>query len=135
MPDTAVHHSLQRVRLEPARGRGDDAEASAIAYEFVAPLGTDGHLSVDGWKAQRALCFVHRLENGDIVARGLLQHHAGGARGGTWTFDYEPGGDVAQEVGWHFEAHAFVAGEYVSIRGEDAELRTFRIASVTAAAR
>lgn len=132
MSETAVHSHLRRIRLEPARGRRGEAGPSATAYDFVAPLGADGRISVEGWKAQRALCFVHRLENGRIVGRGLLQHQAGGVGGGTWIFHYEPGGDVEQEVGWHFEAHAFIPGEYVSIRDEDGALQTLRVASVAA---
>jgi peptide chain release factor 1 len=47
----------------------------------VAPLDDTGHISVEGWRSKRALCFVHRLEDGVIVERGLLAHRAGGPGG------------------------------------------------------
>jgi hypothetical protein len=124
---------LRRIRLERARPQGKPDGSADDGYEFVAPLGGDGHISLDGWKRDRGLCFVHRLEKGVIADRGLLVHRAGGSGGATWAFEYAPGGDAEEDAGYRFSAHPFVVGEYVSIRDEDGELRTYKVTSVTPA--
>ncbi len=127
---SGVH--LRRVRLEEARDKGKPEPLAGNGYEFIAPLDATGHIDLEVWKNMRALCFVHRLEGGIIADRGLLVHKAGGQGGATWAFDYEPGaGD--EEAGYRFNAHPFVPGEYVSVRDEDGEMHTYRVASVTAA--
>ncbi len=121
---------LSRINLELARSK-QHAEGSILeGYEFIAPLDASSHIDLDAWKRQRALCFVHRLERGAIIERGLLVHKAGGVGGATWAFDYEPGGAADEEAGYRFGAHAFTPGEYVSIRDEDGELLTYRVSSV-----
>ena len=121
-----------KITLQEARAKGA-AEAGHSGYEVFAPLDESGHIDLDGWKKDRSRCFVHRLDHGAIVERGLLVHRAGGAGGATWAFDYEAGTDADEEQGYRFAAHAFVAGEYVSIRNEDGELVTYRVATVTPA--
>lgn len=61
----------------------------------------------------------------------MLVHRAGGVGGATWAFDYQIGVSDDEEQGYRFGAHAFVAGEYVSVRNGDGDLLTYRIASVT----
>ena len=129
----SIDARLRRIRLERARSPGKPEGAADEGYEFVAPLTADGHISLDGWKRDRGLCFVHRLEKGAIAERGLLVHRAGGSGGATWAFDYAPGGDVDEDAGYRFAAHPFVVGEYVSIRDEDGELHTYRVTFVTPA--
>lgn len=122
---------LRRVRLERARDKGQPEPTPGEGYEFVAPLNADGFIDLESWKNYRTLCFVHRLERGVVVERGLLVHRAGGKGGATWAFDYELGeGD--EEAGYRFGEHAFRPGEYVSVRDEDGQLHTYRIASVMA---
>ncbi len=120
---------LWRIRLERAREKGMGEVPAGDGYEFVAPLDDKGFIDVEAWKNYRTLCFVHRLDAGAIAERGLLVHRAGGAGGATWAFDYELGeGD--EEAGYRFGAHPFKVGEYVSIRDEDGDLHTYRVASV-----
>ena len=127
---TGVH--MRKVKLEVAREKGKPEPVAGNGYEFVAPLDAAGHIDLDAWKHMRALCFVHRLENGVVAERGLLVHRAGGQGGATWAFDYAPGeGD--EEAGYRFNAHPFLPGEYVSVRDEDGVLHTYRVASVAAA--
>jgi hypothetical protein len=45
-------------------------------------------------------------------------------------FDYDEAGTDDDEAGYRFGVHAFVPGEYVSIRGEDGGLHTFQVATV-----
>jgi hypothetical protein len=127
-----THHML-KIRLERARAQGHPDGEPGEGYELVAPLDAAGHINVEGWRSQRALCFVHRLEGGDIVERGLLLHRAGGPGGATWMFDYDPRSIGEEEMGHHFEAHAFTPGEYVSIRDGDGALLTYRVTKVSPA--
>ncbi len=118
---------LAHIYLQPAPTAQETGGASD--YDFVAPLDAQGRLDAEAWKRDRALCFVHRLEGGEIVARGLLVHRPGGAGGGTWAFDYEPGlGD--EDSGFHFEARIFAPGEYVSVRDADGKMHTCRVSTV-----
>jgi hypothetical protein len=57
----------------------------------------------------------------------------GGAEHARWVFDYDASSTDDDESGYRFGTHAFKPGEYVSIRDEDGELHTFRVASVEAA--
>ena len=125
--------ALRKIRLELARSRQHAEGSSLDAYEFVAPLDANDHIDLEAWREKRTLCFVHRIEGGRVVERGVLVHRAGGAGGATWAFDYEPGGNADEEAGYRFGAHAFAPGEYVSIRDEDGDLRTYRVTVVTPA--
>jgi len=127
-PQQAYH--MRKIRLERARAKGHPQGEPGEGYDLVAPLDDAGHISLEGWRSQRALCFVHRMEGGDIVERGVLAHRAGGPGGATWIFNYDPRSSGEEEVGYHFEAHAFVVGEYVSIRDGDGDVLTYRVTSV-----
>jgi hypothetical protein len=125
--------TMRRIKLEPALQKGGAREGGSLGYEFVAPLDPTGHISVEGWRKERALCFVHKIEDGAIAERGVLAHLPGGADGATWAFDYDPTQEGDEEAGYRFGAHAFRPGEYVSLREADGDVRTYRIASVTPA--
>ena len=60
-------------------------------------------------------------------------HRSGGAGGANWAFDYEAGARDDDEVGYRFNAHAFLPGEYVSLRDDEGELRTYRVSAVAPA--
>ena len=122
-----------KIILQEARSKGAPAGSGQSGYEFFAPLDETGHIDLESWKKERARCFVHRLDRGNVVERGLLVRRPGGAEGGTWAFDYEAGTTDDEEQGYRFGAHAFVAGEYVSVRDEDGELVTYRVTAVTPA--
>lgn len=117
-----------KITLEEARAKGA-GDAGQSGYEFFAPLDESGHIDQEAWKKERDRCFVHRLDHGAVIERGLLAHRAGGAGGATWAFDYQAGTADEEEQGYRFGAHAFVAGEYVSIRNADGELVTYRVAA------
>ena len=123
-------YHMRHIRLERARAKGHAEGDPGEGYDFVAPLNETGHISVEGWRSQRALCFVHRFEEGEIVERGMLVHRAGGPGGGTWQFDYDPRALGEEDTGYRFESHAFQPGEYVSIRDEAGSVLTYRVASV-----
>ena len=57
-------------------------------------------------------------------------HKPGGAEHARWVFEYDPGRDDDDEVGYKLGEHAFLPGDYVSISGKDGKLQTFRVISV-----
>jgi hypothetical protein len=124
---SAVH--LRRIRVSLARTKEHPEGSDRDGYEFVAPLDSQGRISLEGWKRQRALCFVHRIRAGVVEERGLLVHRAGG-KSGIWAFDYEGLSGPEDEAGYRFADHVFQAGEYVSIRDEDGQLKTYKVQSV-----
>jgi hypothetical protein len=128
MSNKNVH--IRKIVLEEARAKGATAGPGVHGYEFVAPLDDAGFINIGAWKNERVRCFVHRLEHGQVVERGLLAHRAGGIGGATWAFDYEPGTTDEEEEGYRFGSHAFKPGEYVSIRDYGGELRTFKVTAV-----
>lgn len=119
-----------RITLQEARSKEAPAGDGASGYEFVAPLDAEGHIDLETWKKERVRCFVHRLDHGAVVERGLLVHRAGGAGGATWAFDYEPGTADDEERGYRFASHAFETGEYVSIRDGEGALHTYRVSAI-----
>ncbi|MBS9477359.1 hypothetical protein [Ancylobacter radicis] len=129
MSDAAT---LQRIRLHLARSREFPEGSARHGYEFVAPLDGAGHIDLEAWKGQRALCTVTRFWGNDAHEHGHLVHRAGGANGATWVFDYEPEASEDDEAGYRFGDHAFAPGEYVSVREEDGDMHTFTVFSVAA---
>ena len=63
---------------------------------------------------------------------GRLVHKSGGPEGATWTFDYDEDRRDDDEAGYRFDTHAFVPGEYVTLRDPGAS-HTFRVVSVEGA--
>lgn len=125
--------TFKRIRLELARTKEHPAGSPLHGYEFVAPLTADSHIDPAAWKAHRDQCRVRRFW-GREEEIGHLVHRPGGAAGATWAFHYDirdidddPDDD---EAGYRFGAHAFVPGEYVSVRDEDGDLNTFVVVTV-----
>lgn len=118
---------LHTIRLELARCADYPEGSPAHGYEFVAPLGADGHFDAAEWKAARDKCSVRRFWSKEEDERGHLTHH----RGRHWAFVYGPAAAAeGDEPIFRFDRHAFREGEYVSITEHDGVQRTFRIASV-----
>jgi len=126
----ALPHVLKRIRLELARSREFPNGSARRGYEFVAPLDANGRIDAQLWQQHRAHCGVRRFWEGENDETGRLVHKPGGAEHARWVFDYNPEEDTDDESGYRFGAHAFVPGEYVSIRDDDGEMHTFRVISV-----
>ena len=121
--------TLNVIRLTLARDHDYPSGSDAHGYEFVAPLGEDGHIDAGLWRKHRERCRVHRFWAGEDDEHGHLLH----TRGRTWVFHYDIDGDPDDdESGYRFDSHVFKPGEYVSIKEHDGALRTFRVASVAA---
>ena len=118
--------SLKTIRLELARNPGWPQGNSDCGYEFKAPLSDDGHIDVEGWRADKKACAVHRFWVGEDDEHGHLIH----TRHRTWAFSYVAGEEDDTPF-FRFEAHAFLPGEYVSITEHDGNAYTFQVASVT----
>jgi len=122
--------AVSRVVLHLARSHEFPEGSGRHGYEIVAPLRESGNLDPDAWKNVRSRCTVRRFWGGDPDRHGILVHRAGGAEGATWLIDYDQASFADDEAGYRLGSHAFVEGEYVSIRDEDGDLHTFRVVSV-----
>jgi hypothetical protein len=118
---------LKKIRLNLARTREFPNGSNRHGYEFAAPLDAAGHIDVEGWKTLRENCRVRRFWADEEEDLGHLVHRPGGS----WAFRYDIAGDEDDEAGYRLGDHAFVPGEYVSIRDEDGELHTFQVVTVT----
>jgi hypothetical protein len=127
---TTLPHGFKRIRLNLARSREFPAGSARHGYEFVVPLDEAGHINPELWRNHREHCRVRRFWNGAQEQIGQLVHKPGGAEHARWVFDYDPSRSDDDESGYRFGAHAFVPGEYVSIRDDQDELHTFRVMSV-----
>lgn len=124
---------LSKVRLTLARTTEFPEGSARHGYEFVAPLDGAGRIDPAGWHDHKALCVVHRFWGDEPPTVGHLVHRAGGTKGATWIFDYDGSSESDDEAGYRFQDHVFAPGEYVSLRDEDGDMHTFKVASVSAA--
>ncbi|MGE0613892.1 MAG: hypothetical protein AB7G34_16325 [Hyphomicrobiales bacterium] len=118
---------LKRIRLNLARDHDFPDGSARHGYEIVAPLAADGHIDGATWRTHKQKCRVHRFWEGEDDEYGHLVH----TRGGSWAFHYDLTENVPDDdVGYRFAQHRFVPGEYVSVREQDGEMRTFRVVTV-----
>jgi hypothetical protein len=94
-------------------------------------LHADGHIDTGLWRRYREHCGVRRFWEGEDDEFGRLVHKPGGAEHASITTRQRR---RTTRTGYRFGDHAFRNGEYVSIRGEDGEMHTFRVVSVEPAA-
>ena len=118
--------TIKKIRLNLARNAQYPVGSALHGYEFSAPLNEEGFIDPDSWKTSRAQCRVRRFWAGENDEIGHLVHRPGGS----WAFSYDIDGEDDVEAGYRFGKHAFVPGEYVSIKDEDGELLTFQVATV-----
>jgi hypothetical protein len=123
-------HAFKRIRLELARSKEFPSGSAHHGYELVAPLDSDGHIDAQLWQQHRDHCRVRRFWGGEPDEIGRLVHKPGGPEHGRWVFDYNPATAADDESGFRFGSHAFLVGEYVSIRDNEGELHTFKVVSV-----
>jgi hypothetical protein len=121
---------MKKIRLELARNPEFPEGNPNIGYEFVAPLNDSGRIDVEQWQANRGRCRVARFNRDAEEEIGHLVRKPGGS----WGFHYDiHGGSEVDDSGYRFGEHKFSVGEYVSLREEDDELRTYKVARVTPA--
>lgn len=128
---TPANAKLRKIVLNLARTREFPEGSIRHGYDFVAPLDDAGKIDVEAWRNVRNACVVHRFWADEPRRRGLLVHKPGGRAGATWAFDYDHTSTDDDEAGFRFGDHAFLPGEYVSVRDDEGELHAFRVVSVT----
>ena len=121
---------LRRVRLELARSKEFPSGSSRHGYDIVVPLDSRGHIDIESWRGLRDQCRVRRFWNGEGDRIGRLTHRAGGSEHATWIFDYDEDRRDDDEAGYRFGSHAFLPGEYLTLRDQDGEY-TFRVVTVS----
>ena len=117
--------SLKTIRIELARTPEHPGGDAGHAYEFRAPLDSQGYLDKSAWPRVKPFCTVHRFDEGFEVERGLLILTQGGA----WAFSYAPGQEDDEAV-FKMASHRIAVGEYITVTEHDGQPRTFRIANV-----
>jgi hypothetical protein len=123
-------HALKHIRLELARSKEFPSGSAHHGYDLIAPLNELGHIDPELWRKHKKECRVRRFWDDEEEAIGSMVHKPGGQEHARWMFDYGTGNDDDEEAGYRFGAHKFSTGEYVSIRGHDGELHTFRVMAV-----
>lgn len=117
---------LKMIRLELARSHEFPEGSPNHGYEFTAPLGADGKIDAEEWHRRRELCKVRRFRPGEVDDVGHLVRRPGGS----WAFHYDVLSDEEDdESGYRFGDHAFLPGEYVSVK-EEGHLWTYRVARI-----
>lgn len=120
--------ALSKIRIEMARNHEFPEGSARHGYEFVAPLDTKGHIDAKLWQQHRSQCRVKRFWEGVPDEVGHLVRKPGGS----WAFHYDIHGDADDdETGYRLGDHAFITGEYISVREHDEDMNTFRIVSIT----
>jgi hypothetical protein len=122
--------ALKRIMILLARSHDFPNGSVRHGYELVAPLDGDGQIDLQAWKAHRAQCTVRRFWGDADEEHGFLRHRQGGNGGATWIFDYDESAPDDDEAGYRLGEHAWMVGEYVSIKDEAGVMHTFRVASV-----
>jgi hypothetical protein len=120
---TDLPDSVRHVRLELAREPGHPVGDNSHGYDLMVPLDAEGRIDASV-KAALPVFRVRRFLQGGTDAVGRLVR-----RRGEWFIDYREGDDD-DEAGFRFGDERFVVGEYVSIRGDDGQMHTFRVTLV-----
>lgn len=126
----AALSGLKKITLHLARTKEFPDGSIRHGYEFVAPLDGNHRIDAEMWQKHKAACTVHRFWADEEPLHGHLVHRAGGNKGATWGFDYNIRTDDDDEAGYRFGDHAFVPGDYVSVRDPEGDLHTFKIVTV-----
>jgi hypothetical protein len=129
-PKPGRARALKRIRLELARSKEFPAGSPRNGYEFTAPLDANRYIDLAQWKVLKDFCRVRRFWDGEEDQSGRLVYKPGGSAHAFWAFDYDPNSNDDDEPGYRFGSHAFLPGEYVTIKGHDGEQHTFRVVSV-----
>jgi hypothetical protein len=118
--------NFKRIRMELAREPGHPEGDRRTAYVLIAPIGPDGKLDAEAFKAHADACTVVRMRPGEDPEEGRLRRRPGGS----WAFHYDfADGGEDDDPGYRLGDHVFAAGEYVTIN-EDEGPHTYRIAWV-----
>lgn len=118
---------LYNVRLVMAREPGFPDGNPNRGYELMLPLDDAMRLDADTWKKEPKACTVERFWDGEVTELGYLEQR----KDGQWVFDYDFDDEDDDEAGYRFGDHTFNTGDYVSIAGQDGQMHTFMVLSVS----
>jgi hypothetical protein len=122
---TQLTRLILRLGRNPDAGfpEGDDRHG----YVIVAPLGADGKLNIEGWRAQKQACTVRRFtpDHRDD-ADGWLSH-----RGGHWFLRYDEEDEGPDEDLFRLGDHRLFIGDYVTIHAPDGDDLVYRVSEAT----
>jgi len=121
------HSMLGRIRLELARTPNFPGGSSQHGYDLIAPLNVDGHVDIEAWRHDRALCKVTRFGGATPEEHGQPVH-----RHGVWGFEYGKYNDE-EELFFNLDRHAVAPGSYVTLTERDGNQYPFRVIEVTPA--
>ena len=120
--------TVKQIRMELARDRDFPQGSRHHGYVLIVPLDNMDRIDAVEWKGNREKCRVTRFWGTDEHEVGHLVRKPGGA----WAFHYDiHGNEDDDETGYRFGDERFRPGEYVSIREQDGEMRTFRVITAT----
>ena len=120
--------TMKQIRMELARDQDFPQGSRLHGYTLIAPLDNMDRIDAAEWKANREKCRVTRFWGSDEHEVGHLVRKPGGA----WAFHYDiHGNEDDDDTGYRFGDERFRPGEYVSIREQDGEMRTFRVITAT----
>ena len=120
--------TMKHIRMELARDEDFPQGSRQHGYILIAPLDDMDRIDPAEWKANRDKCRVTRFWGSDEQEIGHLVRKPGGA----WAFHYDiHGNEDDDDTGYRFGDERFRPGEYVSIREQDGEMRTFRVITAT----
>lgn len=115
---TGLTRVILRLGRNPGFPDGDDHHG----YTIVAPLGADGRLDPELWRANKDACTVRRFHADEPASDGWLRH-----RGENWYFWYDEAEEGPEEPVFKLGSHSLVPGEYVTVRESDGAALTFRV--------
>lgn len=118
--------TISEIRLELARSPGFPQGDPNHAYRLHLPLDAEGRIDGAAFRDTPPAWRVRRSRPGEADAHGRILR----GPGGRFFFDYDDRSAHDDEAGFRFAEERFVVGEYVSIRDDDGEMRTFRVVSV-----
>jgi hypothetical protein len=122
---TTLTRLILRLGRNPKEGfpDGDDAHG----YVLTAPIGHDGKLDLEGWRANKAACTVRRFTPGHTDdADGWLSH-----RGQFWAFRYDEEDEGPDEALFRLGDHRLFLGDYVTIQDPDGPALVYRVSEAT----
>ena len=117
--------ALYRVHMTLARNEDFPNGSRDHGYEMVVPLDKEDMLDAEDWKVHSKECSVRRFWGDDEVQLGLLRHIGRG-----WTIDFDLSTPSGDEPFFKLDRHKITPGEYLSVKDQDGEMRTFHIETV-----
>lgn len=123
--NTELPHAFRYIRFERARDHDHLEGDTETAYILIAPLDAESRIDAELVRKHKDACRIVRRRPGGEDSLGHLVH----GQGGSWRFDYDIAGNVADEMGGQFDDERFEPGEYVSVHEADG-LNVYRIVSV-----